>query len=284
MKKLFTSLIIVTGFISYGQQLEKSLLWEISGKEITKPSYLFGTIHITCDATLSPSVMKALDDTEQLFLEVDMDDPGLQTQMMMGMMMKDGVTMSSLVNEEDFNVLDTFVKGKIGVSAKMLDNMIPMAISTMFIPYLLECPMQSVESELLKVTKEQKEEVYGLELIADQIKLFNTVPYKEQMEDLIKAIKGNLEEHKEEISKMIELYKQQDIEAMLKISKESDSFKNDEFEELMLNDRNKKWIPVMEKAMLEKSTFFGVGAGHLAGEQGVINLLKKAGYTVKPIK
>ena len=39
----------------------------------------------------------------------------------------------------------------------------------------------------------------------------------------------------------------------------------------------------MEKAMQAKPTFFAVGAGHLGGEKGVLNLLKKQGYTVKAV-
>ena len=57
-----------------------------------------------------------------------------------------------------------------------------------------------------------------------------------------------------------------------------------EYEDLLLNTRNKNWIPVMGKMMLEQPTFFAVGAGHLGGEQGVVSLLRKEGYTVKPIR
>ncbi|NJO25532.1 MAG: TraB/GumN family protein [Bacteroidia bacterium] len=46
----------------------------------------------------------------------------------------------------------------------------------------------------------------------------------------------------------------------------------------------KNWIPVMEDAMKKNSNFFAVGAGHLPGENGVINLLRKAGYTLTPVK
>ena len=55
------------------------------------------------------------------------------------------------------------------------------------------------------------------------------------------------------------------------------------YEELLLVRRNENWIPVMERIMREGSAFFAVGAGHLGGPKGVVNLLRQAGYTVEPV-
>ena len=65
MKKIFISLLtLITGF-SFSQELEKSLLWRISGNGLQQESYLFGTIHMTCDATLEKNTIKALENTKQ---------------------------------------------------------------------------------------------------------------------------------------------------------------------------------------------------------------------------
>ena len=66
------------------QELEKSLLWEISGNGLKESSYLYGTIHITCDASLDDNIKKALDNTSLLVLELDMDDPQLMQKMQQG--------------------------------------------------------------------------------------------------------------------------------------------------------------------------------------------------------
>ncbi len=52
----------------------------------------------------------------------------------------------------------------------------------------------------------------------------------------------------------------------------------------LLNNRNKNWIPIIIKTAKEMPTFFGVGAAHLAGDEGVIKLLRKAGYKVVAVK
>jgi uncharacterized protein YbaP (TraB family) len=53
---------------------------------------------------------------------------------------------------------------------------------------------------------------------------------------------------------------------------------------ILLYNRNRNWVQKLKTIMSEKSVTIAVGAGHLAGEKGVIKLLRKEGYTVKPVK
>lgn len=283
MKKLFFAVLALLGTFVQAQKLENSLLWKVSGKGLSKPSYIFGTIHITCDATLEPKVLKALDETQQLYLELDMDDPNMQMAMMGGMMMKGGKTMSAMASEADFKIVDTFLQENIGMSAKMLNTIKPAMISTMLIPKLMDCPMKSFEEELMKVTKDQQEEVYGLEKVEDQLAVFDAIPYERQMEELVKAAKEGLDIQKKEFADMMNIYASGDINEMHAFMKKSENQMYAEFEDVMLDNRNKNWIPVIEKVAKEKPTFFGVGAAHLAGENGVIKLLRKQGYKVEAV-
>jgi hypothetical protein len=81
---------------------------------------------------------------------------------------------------------------------------------------------------------------------------------------------------------MVALYKAQDVEGLLKVMDESEWDFNG-YEDILLANRNAAWVPIMEKAMQGKPTFFAVGAGHLGGAKGVLSLLKKKGYTVKAV-
>ena len=58
---------------------------------------------------------------------------------------------------------------------------------------------------------------------------------------------------------------------------------NEKSRKCLLEVRNENWMVKMPDMMKDKSTFFAVGAAHLLGEQGMINLLRKKGYVVKPI-
>ena len=280
-------LLLFTLFISLfsnAQELEKSLLWKISGNGLKKPSYLFGTIHLTCDTSLDANTLNALEATEQLYLELDMDDKSIQMQMMKLMMMKDGAKLSTLLSPEDFKILDEFMKKNLNMSAKMFDSFKPFMISSMLFPKMLDCKSQSVESELMKITKEQNEEIFGLEKAEDQMKVFDEISYQDQADELLKTVKDNLEKDKKEFQEMITIYQNKDIEGMLKMMSDSDNKITSENQDILLNDRNKKWIPIMIKIIKDKPTFFGVGAGHLAGEEGVIKLLRKKGYKVEAVQ
>ena len=281
------ALLLFTLFISLfsnAQELEKSLLWKISGNGLNKPSYLFGTIHLTCDTSLDANTLNALEATEQLYLELDMDDKSIQMQMMKLMMMKDGAKLSTLLSPEDFKILDEFLKKNLNMSAKMFDSFKPFMISSMLFPKMLDCKSQSVESELMKVTKEQNEEIFGLEKAEDQMKVFDEISYQDQADELLKTVKDNLEKDKKEFIEMMTIYQNKDIEGMLKMMSDSDNKITSENQDILLNNRNKNWIPIMVKIMKDKPTFFGVGAGHLAGEEGVIKLLRKKGYKVEAIQ
>lgn len=280
-------LLLFTLFISLfsnAQELEKSLLWKISGNGLKKPSYLFGTIHLTCDSSLDANTLNALEATEQLYLELDMDDKSIQMQMMKLMMMKDGAKLSTLLSPEDFKILDEFMKKNLNMSAKMFDSFKPFMISSMLFPKMLDCKSQSVESELMKITKEQNEEIFGLEKAEDQMKVFDEISYQDQADELLKTVKDNLEKDKKEFQEMITIYQNKDIEGMLKMMNDSDNKITSENQDILLNNRNKNWIPIMIKTMKDKPTFFGVGAGHLAGEEGVIKLLRKKGYKIEAVQ
>ena len=280
-------ILLFTFFISLfanAQELEKSLLWKISGNGLKQPSYLYGTIHITCDATLDENTLNALEATQQLYLELDMDDKSMHMQMIKLMMMKDGVKLSTLLRPADFQIVDEFLKKNLKMSAKLFDSFKPFMISSMLFPKMLDCEHKSVESELMKVTKEQNEEVFGLEKVEDQMKVFDEIPYQDQVDELLKTVKGDLEKDKKELDEMMTIYQNKDIEGMLKIMTDSDNKITSENQDILLNNRNKNWIPVMIKTMKDKPTFFGVGAGHLAGEEGVIKLLRKKGYKVEAVQ
>lgn len=283
MKQLCFAVIAFFAFTANAQKLDNSLLWKISGNGLSAPSYLYGTVHITCDATPNKNVLAALDATQQLYLELDMDDSTMQAQMMGGLMMEDGVTMTSLITPEELTLLNDFLKANLGAPVAAVDKYKPFLISAMLMPKMLDCPVQSVEQSLMDVTKKQNEEIYGLETFAEQFAVFDAIPYKDQMADLLKSAKDNMATDKTEYAKMMAAYNAQDLNGLMLFMKESDT-KMAAHNDVLLVNRNKNWIPKIETTAKEKPTFFGVGAAHLAGYQGVIMLLRKKGYKVEAVK
>jgi len=244
MKKILCTLaILIAGSSTFhAQELEKSLLWEITGNGLTESSYLYGTIHMTCDASLDKDVLKALDDTKLLVLEIDMDDPTMRSTMMKGLYMKEGKTIKDLVNEEDYETISKFIKDQMGMPLDALANIKPFFISAMFYPKLLGCPVQSFEEALMKVAHEQKEEVLGLETVEEQLQVFDAIPYEDQATDLLRSAKDNLEYDKASFQDLMQLYNNEDIEGMITMMDEDKNLTTTKHKDKMLDNRNKNWI------------------------------------------
>lgn len=285
MKKLLLIgiTIIAFSFQTKAQNLEKSLLWEISGNGLEKPSYLFGTIHLTCDATIDESIKSALDNTSLLVLEIDMDDPNMQGEMMKGLYMKEGKTIKDFLNEDEYKIIGDFLKENIGMSIEMVGNIKPFFITSMLYPKLLDCNVQSFEMELIKIAHEQEEEVLGLETVSEQLLIFDEIPYNDQAIDLLRSAKDNLAYDKESFKNMMQAYNNKDIEGLSELINNDLNLTTTKHKDKFLINRNKNWISKIEAFSKEQATFFGVGAGHLPGKDGVINLLRKNGYTVKAV-
>jgi uncharacterized protein len=288
MKKLLFVAAIFASTLAFGQTAStsgnaKSLLWKISGNGLKAPSYLYGTIHITCDASLQKPTLDAIANTAQLYLELDMDDPQMQMTMVQGMMMKEGKTMKTMMSDADYKMVDAYFTQTLGMGLAALDKMKPFMLTTLVLPSMLDCPMQSVEQELMKVNASQNKEVLGLETVQEQLAVFDAIPYDVQLAELIKSVRNNFANDKAELVKMYAVYQSGDIDAMQNMTAESENKITADYQDELLNDRNANWIPKIEQIAKQKPTFFGVGAGHLGGEKGVIALLRKKGYTVEPV-
>lgn len=263
------------------QELENALLWKVGGNGL-ETSYIYGTMHVLCDATLTQQVEEALDSTQLVVLELDMDSPTLQAEMMKRMMFPKGETISKHLTEEEYKILDTFLKEHAAMGLALLDSMAPIMIESILIPSMMDCPMQSIEGNLMAHAKREQEEVLGLETVDDQFDAFDAIPIKEQARSLLKKAKVGIEKDKAMFKKMQDAYMKQDLSAlMLMMTSDGGDFM--ENSEVLLDNRNKKWIPRIIEISKKQSAFYGVGAAHLAGESGVIQLLRKEGYTVTPV-
>ncbi len=271
-------------------QLEKSLLWEISGNGLETSSFLYGTIHIIDknDFFLTEKTKEALAASSKLTLEINMDEMTnifSQISLLMGALMKDGATLKTLLNKEDYQVVETYFD-EMGLPMFILDKVKPLFLSSlvgadMGPEGMMSGEMVSYEMEFVEMANEQEMEMGGLETAAYQMSMFDSIPYKVQADMLVESIKYG-DEGVDQLAQMIEIYKSQDINALVSMIEEEEGGVG-EYDEILLDGRNRNWIPVMGEMMNEQKTFFAVGAGHLGGKNGVINLLRQEGYTVKAL-
>jgi len=86
---------------------------------------------------------------------------------------------------------------------------------------------------------------------------------------------------------LVEAFFKQDLVGVKAVMDEKEQTKCDstpEEEDALIYNRNANWAKLMPQIMADKATFFAVGAGHLPGEKGVLQLLKNAGYMIEGVK
>jgi len=300
MKKtvLLFLLIIATGSLYAQTETGKSgsVLWKISGKDLSKPSYLLGTLHLKPGEYFDsiPGATAALQSCEQAVGEVVMTDMAkMQMQMQQVMMMTPDTTYKMLYSDDDYRLVSDKLSSFMPNSG--LDNFFgklkPAAIQLTVIAfaYMKYFPginqMNTLDIHIQKeATKEQKT-VLGLETVDDQIHiLFGLSSLQRQADDLLCSLK-NMDKMMAMIPEQIEYYNQGNLNKLYQQYLEDDKICPSDPSETaaLIKDRNQAWMEKLPEMMKEKSSFIAVGALHLAGEDGLLNLLEKAGYLVEPV-
>jgi uncharacterized protein YbaP (TraB family) len=267
------------------QKNNNTLLWEISGNGLTRPSFLLGTFHLLCkqDIHFSDQLKKAFHYCDTVYMELDMDDPSTMLSAMMYMNMKGDTTLADLYTAKEYERLKEYFADTLKIPLAFLQKAKPYFLVALLYPRMMNCPSPAgVEEELVKLAKENKKEIKGLETMQFQASVFDSIPYQWQAKELLKNI-DSFSVNKKEFDTMLDFYKTQNLDSIKTMLGKSE-FGSEKYDNLLLNNRNKKWVTKLDTIMKKESVFVAVGAGHLVGEHGLINLLKKQGYTVKPLE
>jgi uncharacterized protein len=261
-----------------------SLLWEVSGKGLKKHSYLFGTFHLMCkgDIQFSNNLKTAVANANEVYMELDMDDPAVMLGGMMMMNMKDGKKLKDLYTAAEYEKLSSFFKDSLHMPINFLETVKPYFLVAMMYPKMMPCKTVSgVEEELMKLAKQNKKNIKGLETLEFQAAVFDTIPYEQQAKELLKSI-DSLPSYTLYFDSMVQVYKSQQLSKMETLFNDEE-FGMQEYQDILLDSRNKNWVNQLKTLMKKESVFVAVGAGHLVGEKGLIALLKKEGYTLNPV-
>lgn len=295
MKNKLWLTLLATGFAlgSFAQKTSptnvNTLLWKVSGNGLAKPSYIFGTMHMICasDLELSDSLKNAIKNSDKVYLELDMDDMMQMMSAMMHMTMKGDTTLSDLLSPEDYKkVKDYFEKSETPLPFAMMEKYKPMLLESMIMKESATCDnMVVIEQLVMKEAKEYDKEIKGLETFDYQLSIFDKIPYKLQAQQLVKMVDEDKDDKKDEQDEMkilTDAYRKQELNKMDELTKDDASIGG--FTDILLYDRNANWAKKLKELMASNSLVVAVGAGHLPGKKGVLNLLREAGYKVEPVK
>jgi uncharacterized protein YbaP (TraB family) len=262
-----------------------ALLWRISGAKLSKPSYLMGTIHAICpsDFIWTDAMQSALDATEKVCFEMDLDDPAMQMSLATAMMTGGKKSLKEYYAAEDYRKLADFMKDSLGLPIDMMPQLDPGLLAAMMSVKLVSCPIpDSYEGKIMGMAQKKEMEIVGLETAEQQMEIFSSMNSDSTAAALLQMIE-QMDSMRSEYNKLLAAYKAQDLPALYDLIVQSPDMKAMNINTFLF-DRNRNWIPQIEKMVAAQPMFIAVGAGHLWGDQGVINLLRKAGYTVEPIR
>jgi uncharacterized protein len=298
MKKSFwLTLLAATGFLanSFAQKISpnpdaNTLLWRVSGKNLSKPTYIFGTMHMICanDIELSDSLKKAIGNSDNVYLELDMDNVWEIFGAMMHMNMKGDTTLSELLSPEDYKKVKDFFKEHSSVLPfALMEKFKPMLIESLIMEQAAPCDnMVMMEKLVMDEAGKSNVDVKGLETFDYQLGIFDKIPYKLQAQQLAKMIddanSGKKDSDVDDIKILTDAYRNQELNKMDELTKEDPAIGG--FTDILLYDRNANWVKKLKEIMPGNSIVVAVGAGHLPGKKGVLNLLREAGYKVEPVK
>lgn len=285
MKNLFKSVVtaiaIIFSVASQAQtkspKLENSLLWEVSGNGLSKPSYLYGTIHMICggDYFVSEKTKKAFEVSNKLVLEINFADPNEMSDMQKMAMGKE--PLSKKLNPEQLSKLDLILKKTTGMNVQQVDSFSLMTVMSLISMKSFGCTdMKLYEMEFIEQAKKRNIQIGGLETVKSQLAIFDSAYSNDEMITMLS------ESTSEETAKLVAAYKSENVQGLYDITTD-EKFTSETTKKAMLDNRNNNWVKNMPELMKKESVFFAFGAAHLGGEEGVINLLRKAGYKVKPI-
>lgn len=274
------------------QAANAQLLWKISGRGIGKPSYILGTHHAVpytfCDTI--PGLMKAFGEVGHVvgefdMLKMDAMTPQQMQNMQKMMMMPADTTMASLFSDAQRDTLDAYLKNTLGANLQMLSAMKPMTIMvTVQQKMLMElipdiASLTGIDKYMQTLAAEKGKQVGGLETMEYQLGLLYGSSLQDQADALLDMVRRS--NSKELLQELTAAYKTQNLDTLWKIFQ--DQMTQLEYDALV-KTRNLNWLEEMKVLLPTQSTLYVVGAGHLPGDSGMINLLRDAGYKVKPVK
>jgi uncharacterized protein YbaP (TraB family) len=277
-------LILIVLSFSFKKKPKQNLLWEISSPLTKEKSYLFGTIHlIEKEFFHFPDFLKEkINQSTNIIFETPYPN---STNIRSLLLIPNNENIFSYLNENEKNKILKWSTENLKMDEnEFLENYGNFKPFVLFqtitqLPFLDNSV--SYEQEIYKIVKNSSKKIEGLETLEEQIELLDKIPLDIQKKQLFFAI-DSTSKNQTILREMQLAYKQQDlqkIEKWIKIESKTSHFSVDDF----IFKRNKKWITKIVSNINTNSTFIAVGAGHLSGEEGIINLLKKEGFKLKSI-
>ncbi|MEO6820122.1 MAG: TraB/GumN family protein [Ginsengibacter sp.] len=265
--------------IKSNSSLANSLLWKISGKNLTHASYLYGTMHMMCaaDFEIKKKVKTALEKCDELVMEFDFTN--IDEIVLLEEMNVSTGKISDDLNAKEKKEFQKIITGNFDFSVEHADSMPPMVLINIMLLKSIDCDdIKLFETELIAIAQQKNIKLGGIESATEQMEIAAKVF---DSKEILRQLKSATD-FKDMFKEMAYSYKREELEKIGSYIND-ERFLNQDSKETIVMERNRNWIKRMPAFMKGRSVFFAVGAGHLTGSEGVIHLLRKKGYAVHPV-
>lgn len=259
---------------------KESLLWKLTPSNGGPESYLFGTMHVRdqrafgwLDLAKQYVGISDVFATEFDFAETDAEALSVALEL------PDGKDLQQFLSAQAWKNLDRYAAKKFKTSADAFRNQHPMTVSTaLSMAFLLEESAHSLDETLWQYARSLGLPTTGVETFADQLETLHKIPFEQHLKGLTWLLK-NYDRHKSRLHKMMRRYANGEIQALYRSAKKDAKG----MRKVLLYRRNALMSKRFAEIAQHRSLFCAVGAGHLAGEKGMLRWLKKAGFKIKPV-
>ncbi len=259
---------------------KNSLLWQVSPADGGPPSYLFGTMHVR-DARAFGWLdlgLRHLAECTVFATEFDFSDTD-GAAIAEVLRLPEGATLDQLLPRGAWKNLDRYARKRLGVPAETLRFQHPMLVSTALTgAFMAEEAAHSLDETLWYAAQAAGKKCTGVETFNEQLETLRQIPLEQHLRSLTWLLK-NFGRQRRRLQKMMHLYGTGDLQRLYQAAKKDAKG----LRRVLLYDRNVLMAQRFEEIAQSQSLFCAVGAGHLAGQKGMLRLLKKAGFKVRPV-
>ena len=291
MRELMVSLMLLCAAIGSHAQI----MYKVSGNGAKGDSYVLGTHHFA-PITILDSIKgfdAAIESVDAVIGEVvmhDMSTAETQQKMMSMAMAPADSTLTQVLTAEQLDSINGLLAKYTGgmITTQALNTMKPAMVTQQIVLFMTMKalpgfnPMQQLDTHVQQLGEGKGKEIMGFETVEFQLNLLLGAPIAKQAEELLEVIRKESKTAALAVD-LTNAYMAQDIDLVCDIMYSPDAGMGDEAQKAFLVDRNEDWANQLSAILPQKSVLICVGAGHLPGEKGLLNLLRQAGYIITPV-
>ena len=283
-KYLLLAAILIIANFNYSQQEYKGLFWKVYGNNLSDTSYLYGTMHTQDERVFQfkGGVLDAFNSSKIYAMELNVDSIN-HAALLQELIMDSSASLKTLLSDSNYNLVDQYFRDSLAISLFLFEKISPIYTAQLIaMKDLGKQQKDALDLFFHNEAKKQGKKIIGLEKMSEQINAINSIPYKNQAEELVNAVNKAKNSKQNELETLIAFYVQGDLDTLLALTTQNNTNNeiNTIIETVFILKRNQNMAERCEKYLKENSTFIAIGAAHLPGENGVIELLRKKGYKV----